>query len=193
MGETNKRLTESFNEGSYSYAYDNNESLKDIKQSLIEEDDDRKIGVKVTSTSSLNREGHPIEQVTFFDKETGVDLKVVSATRGYDGMSDFLKNARAMSNSSDPLIQERGMKMFVNSKIMPALVSSGINGNQKEGVISNWTVKGKDGENKSLGWTKEVGGSGSEIIRITVDGVPMSNQFLSEQEVANALYKILPK
>ena len=193
VGETNKRLTESFNEGSYSYAYDNNESLKDIKQSLIEEDDDRKIGVKVTSTSSLNREGHPIEQVTFFDKETGVDLKVVSATRGYDGMSDFLKNARAMSNSSDPLIQERGMKMFVNSKIMPALVSSGINGNQKEGVISNWTVKGKDGENKSLGWTKEVGGSGSEIIRITVDGVPMSNQFLSEQEVANALYKILPK
>lgn len=194
IGETNKRLSDNFNEGSYSYAYGDKQSLKGEIESALTWNEDAKIGVKVVSSSSLNSDGHPIEQITIYDKTTGVNIKTISATRGDAGISDFLSNASSLSNSRDPLMQEKGMKMFVNSKIMPALISSGINGGtQTEGVISNWTVKDKNGENKPLGWVKEVGGSGSEIIRITVGGNPTLNQFFSEQEVANALYKILPK
>ncbi len=193
IAETNKTLTDNFNLGSYSYAYDKKQTLEEMRDSLENEKGTNKIGVKVVSTSSLNPDGYPIEQVTFFNKETGVDLKVTSATRGYDGMVDFLRNAKSLSGSSDPLLQERGMKMYVNAKVMPALISSGVNQEfQKKGKISNWTVK-FDGKDVSLGWVKEIAPSGDEVIKITAGEHVFPNQFFTEQELANAIYERLPK
>lgn len=193
-GGIQKRLSQNFNEDHYSAAY-TGESLMGTKAALADEYPDAKIEANVIMTANTDSLGYPVESIVYTDSSTGQKLLEVSATRGEHGRPEQRDVAKELMKSDDAQKYNLGKHMFIDSSVMPMIKKANIYSGAKHSYIPGMSLK-----NKATGAVDQIGIEigkstiGTDTFYITKNGERISNkEYKSEREVADDLFKIMPK